>query len=193
MRLKILLLCKGKSNLHLPAYLFTTKTQSLKPLEETFIKMVLDAWHTQVKQTDDLFNSLSDEQLFKEIAPGKNRGIYLLGHLTAVHDRMLPLLGIGDQRYPNLYKTFLESADKTVNEIPTAEDLRNYWKETNNILSENFSKLSVSEWFQRHNAVSETDFAKEPHRNKLNLVINRTNHLANHLGQLLLLKTKAAE
>lgn len=191
--LKIFLAHEEKSNLHLPPYLFTTKSQSLKPLEETFIKMVLDAWHTQVKQTDDLFNSLSDEQLFKEIAPGKNRGIYLLGHLTAVHDRMLPLLGFGDQRYPNLYKAFLESADKTVNEIPTAEDLRNYWKETNNILSENFLKLSVNEWFQRHNAVSETDFAKEPHRNKLNLVINRTNHLANHLGQLLLLKTKVAE
>ena len=155
--------------------------------------MVLDAWHTQVKQTDDLFNSLLDEQLFREIAPGKNRGIYLLGHLTAVHDRMLPLLGLGDQRYPNLYKTFVESADKTVSDLPTTEDLRNYWKETNNILSENFSKLSIAEWFQRHNAVSETDFAKEPHRNKLNIIINRTNHLASHLGQLLLLKTRVAE
>lgn len=164
----------------------------MKPLEETFIKMVLDAWHSHVKQTDDLFNSLSDEQLFTEIAPGKNRGIYLLGHLTAVHDRMLPLLGFGDQRYPHLYKTFLESPDRAQADIPSVEDLRNYWKETNNILSKNFSKLSVTEWFQRHNAVSEPDFAKEPHRNKLNLVINRTNHLANHLGQLLLLK-KAKE
>jgi hypothetical protein len=165
----------------------------LKPLEETFIKMALDAWHTQVKQTDDLFNSLSDEQLFREIAPGKNRGVYLLGHLTAVHDRMLPLLGLGDQRHPNLYKTFVESADKTVSDLPTTDDLRNYWKETNNILSENFSKLSIAEWFQKHNAVSETDFAKEPHRNKLNIIVNRTNHLASHLGQLLLLKTKVTE
>jgi len=162
----------------------------LKAQQELFIKMVIDAWHTQVKQTDDLFNSLSDDQLFGEIAPGKNRGIYLLGHLTAVHDRMLPLLGFGDQRYPTLYKIFLESADKTVVDIPSAEDLRNYWKETNNLLSEHFSKLSATEWFERHNAVSETEFAKEPHRNKLNLVINRTNHLANHLGQLLLLKNK---
>lgn len=180
-------------NLQAPLFLNQSKSQALKPLEETFIKMVLDAWHTQVKQTDDVFNSLTDEQLLKEIAPGKNRGIYLLGHLTAVHDRMLPLLGFGDQRYPNLYKTFVESADKTENDLPSAEDLRNYWKETNNILSENFSKLSITEWFQKHNAVSETDFAKEPHRNKLNIIINRTNHLANHSGQLLLLKTRTAE
>src|SRR5215216_6150109 len=155
--------------------------------------MVLDAWHTQIKSADDLFNSLSHDQLLAEIAPGRNRGIYLLGHLTAVHDRMLPLLGFGDQRYPNLYKIFVESADKAESDLPITEDLRNYWKETNNILSENFSGLSVAEWFQRHNAVNETDFAKEPHRNKLNIIINRTNHLASHLGQLILLKTRVTE
>lgn len=160
----------------------------MKPQEDLFIKMVLDAWHTQVKQTDDLLNSLSDDQLFKEIAPGKNRGIYLLGHLTTIHDRMLPILGFGEQRYPNLYKSFVEASDNTETALPSIEDLRNYWKETNNLLSEHFGKLSITEWFQRHNSISDTDFAKEPHRNKLNIVINRTNHLANHLGQLLLLR-----
>jgi len=163
---------------------------ALKPQEDLFIKMVLDAWHTQVKHADDLFNSLPDDQLFREIAPGRNRGVYLLGHLTAVHDRMLPILGFGDQRYPHLYKTFVESPDRAEANLPSIEDLRNYWKETNNFLSEHFSKLSAEEWFQKHNAVSEVDFAKEPHRNKLNIIINRTNHLANHLGQLLLLKSR---
>lgn len=155
--------------------------------------MVLDAWYTQVKQADDLFNSLSDDQLKQEVAPGRNRGVYLLGHLTAVHDRMLPLLTLGDQRYPNLYKTFVQSPDKADADLPSIEDLRNYWKEVNNVLSEKFSAVSIEEWFQRHNAVSEIDFAKEPHRNKLNVVINRTNHLSNHLGQLLLLKPRAEE
>ncbi|HWI93674.1 MAG TPA: DinB family protein [Flavisolibacter sp.] len=165
----------------------------MKPIAETFIKMALDAWHTQIKQADDLFNSLSDEQLMQEVVPGRNRGVYLLGHLTAVHDRMMPLLGLGDQRYSNLYKTFVEGADKAEANIPPIEDLRNYWKEVNNVLSEKFSSLSFEEWFQRHNAVSEVDFAKEPHRNKLNVVINRTNHLANHLGQLLLLKPRSED
>lgn len=162
-------------------------------MEETFIKMVLDAWHTQIKYADDLFNSLSDEQLMQEIAPGRNRGIYLLGHLTAVHDRILPLLGLGEQRYPNLYKIFVEEGDKKESTLPSTDDLRNYWKEVNNVLSEKFSGVPVSEWFQKHNAVTEIDFAKEPHRNKLNVVINRTNHLSNHLGQLLLLKPRSKD
>lgn len=160
----------------------------MKPREELIIKMVLDAWHAQVRNADEVFNSLSDEQLMKEIAPGRNRGIYLLGHLIAVHDRMLPLMGFGDQRYPDLHKTFIEAADKTVIDLPTVEDLRNYWKEVNSILSERFSNMPVEEWFERHHAVSEIDFAKQPHRNKLNIVINRTGHAAYHLGQLILLK-----
>jgi hypothetical protein len=36
------------------------------------------------------------------------------------------------------------------------------------------------DWFSRHMLVSPEDFAKEPHRNKLNVIINRTNHMANH-------------
>jgi hypothetical protein len=77
--------------------------------QEVFIKMVLDAWNVYVKRTDDLFNALSDEQLLNEIAPKRNRGIYLLGHLTAVHDRMLPILGFGNALYLN-YTMFLLGA-----------------------------------------------------------------------------------
>ena len=156
--------------------------------QDLFVKLVLDSWYSHVSRTDKLFETLNDEQLLKEIAPGKNRGIYLLGHLAAVHDRMLPLLGFGVQQYPQLDVPFITSADKTVSEIPSAADLRNCWKEVNTTLDNHFKTLQPADWFLRHTSVSEEDFAKEPHRNRLNIVISRTNHLANHLGQLLLLK-----
>lgn len=156
--------------------------------ENIFIKMALDAWHTYIKRTDELFNSFSDEQLIKEIAPGKNRGVYLLGHLAAVHDRMLPLLELGDPLYPGLWQPFVESPDKAVADLPSTQDLRAWWKEINANLNDKLSGLSANEWFQKHTSISAEDFAKEPHRNKLNITINRTNHLANHYGQLLLLK-----
>ena len=158
--------------------------------ESILIKMVLDAWHTYIKRTDELFDSLSDEQLLKEIAPGRNRGIYLLGHLAAVHDRMLPLLELGNPLHPELWNPFVERPDKEVTELPTTQTLREYWKEINTKLAGNVSSLSTETWFQKHSAVPVEDFEKEPHRNKLNIIINRTNHLANHLGQLLLLKSK---
>lgn len=158
--------------------------------EELFIKMVLDAWNVHVKRADDLFNSFSDEQLMKEIAPGRNRGIYLLGHLATVHDKILPLLGLGNQLKPEWYNIFVENPDKAIANVPATTDLRLFWNEVNKSLSEHFIKLTPAQWFQKHNSVSEEDFIKEPHRNKLNLVINRTNHLASHLGQLLYLKER---
>ena len=59
--------------------------------QQLIIKMALDAWHVYINRTDKLFNELTDEQLVNEVAPGRNTGIYLLGHLAAVHDAMLPL------------------------------------------------------------------------------------------------------
>ena len=130
------------------------------------------------------------KQLKKQIAPGKNRGVYLLGHLAAIHDKMLPLLGLEEQLFAEIYQQFVNEADSPEKPTPAVESLRNQWNAVNNKLAEHFSKLSADQWFDRHTAVNEEDFKKEPNRNKLNLVINRTNHLANHYGQLLLLKSK---
>jgi hypothetical protein len=48
--------------------------------------------------------------------------------------------------------------------------------------------LQADEWFQKHTAVSDEDFVKEPHRNRLTAVMGRSGHLAYHVGQLALLK-----
>lgn len=155
---------------------------------QTAVKMVLDLWNSRIKATDELFNKLTDEQLMHEIAPGRNRGVYLLGHLTAVHDRMLPLLNFEAQVYPQLDEPFLTKPDKAIAEIPSTKELRAYWNTVNSKLATHYNKLKVEDWFQRHASVSEEDFLKEPHRNRLNIVAGRTVHLAGHLGQLIYLK-----
>ena len=118
------------------------------------IKIALDAWTSHVKRIDKLLDSLSDEDLQKEVAPGRNRGIYLLGHLTGVHDKLLPLLDLGEQLHPELDNIFLIHADKTIKEIPSAKELRNYWKEINEKLAKDFNDLTLDEWFEKHTAVS---------------------------------------
>ncbi len=152
------------------------------------VKMVLDSWNAQVQNANKLFNELTDEQMQNEVAPKRNRGIYLLGHLTAVNDKILPLLGFGEQSYSQLNDPFLAKPDKSVMEIPTVSELRNYWNGSTAILEKHFSSLTPDEWFAKHTSVSSEDFAKEPHRNRLNVIISRTNHLAYHLGQLSFLK-----
>jgi hypothetical protein len=154
---------------------------------EVVVKMVLDAWHSKIKEANDFLDSLTDEQLQKEAAPGRNTGIYLLGHLTVTHDLMLPILGFGQALYPQLKAAYDDNADaKTYSE--TASELRQYWKNTNSILAENFAKMPADAWFERHNSVSAEAFEKERHRNKLNIIISRTNHLSYHNGQVVFLK-----
>lgn len=152
--------------------------------------MTLDAWHSQLKSTDSLLNKLSDEQLMQEVAPSRNRGIYLLGHLIAVHDMMLPLLLLGDAQYPTFYAVFVQSPDSAAADLPSIADLRTQWTATNEKLSAHFASLTSDEWFTRHASVSPEDFAKEPHRNRLNVLLSRTNHLSYHRGQLVLLAAK---
>ena len=93
---------------------------------ETIVKMIFDRWNSSINNCDTLLNSVTDESLQKEIAPGKNRGIYLLGHLIAVHDDMLVLLGMGEKLYPELYEPFLKSADKAITQIPSTTELRSF-------------------------------------------------------------------
>ena len=155
---------------------------------QLIVKMIFDRWYALIKNCDELLNTLTDEQLLKEIAPGKNRGIYLLGHLIAVHDDMLRLLNFGYAFYPALYEPFLKSPDKAVADIPSVKELRAMWTKQNEVLTEKFNSLEPNDWFEKHTAVTAEDFVKEPHRNKLNIIITRTTHLAYHLGQMVLLK-----
>jgi DinB superfamily len=158
------------------------------PQQELFIKMVLLAWDGQNNNLHKFLASFTAEQLAKETAPGKNTGIYLLGHLIAVSDSMLPLLGFGERLFPALENVFIKSPDKSGLEKPSVTELKGYLQAVNAKLAEHFQSTTPVAWFGKHTVVSEEDFAKEPYRNKLNIIITRTHHMAYHLGQMALLK-----
>lgn len=155
---------------------------------QLFVKMALDSWNSKINDTNRLLDKIADEKFQDEIAPNRNRGIYVLGHLVAVHDRMLPLLNLGDQMYTDMDDVYLSNPDRTKPITHSPGEIRQRWNEVNAKLSERFNSLSDDEWLQKHNAVSAEAFAKEPHRNRLNVLLSRTNHLAYHQGQLAFLK-----
>ena len=158
--------------------------------QTVFIKMALSAWETYNERVNKLIDSLSDEQLMADTSPDRNTGIYLFGHLIAVSDGLFPILGFGERLYPQLDKIFLENPDKSGFEMPSINDLKEYWNKVNTKLTNHINQMPEDEWFSRHTKVSEADFAKEPHRNKLNIIINRTNHTSYHLGQMVYLEKK---
>jgi DinB superfamily len=154
--------------------------------EASYAALGLKAWKTQIDRADKLFGNLSSEEVLREIAPGRNRLLYLWGHLTAIHDAMLPLLELGERLYPEFDVAFVSNPDKSQAAIPSHEQVRQAWKSVNAELSKGFEKMSWSDWLQRHAAVSEEDFAKDTSRNRFAILLSRTNHLSYHLGQAVL-------
>ena len=164
-----------------------TSTETTK---ELFVKMTISAWDSENTRVTKLLDSLSDDQLLSETAHGRNRGVYLIGHLAAVSDGLFTLFGWGERLYPQLEVPFVKNPDRAAPDTTTPEEVRTYWKDVYSKLTEAIKNASTDEWFERHTSVSEADFANEPHRNKLNVLISRTNHVSYHRGQLVYLVKK---
>ena len=159
--------------------------------EDSFIDAALRGWKSNVERVDNLFGTLSAEQLEQQVAPGKNRLIYLWGHPTAVNDGLLPLLGIGKRLHPELDAMFVSKPDRSAELTVTAQSLKSAWDKINQKLWEGFSKFSPADWVGRHTAVSEEEFKRQPNRNKFTVLLARTAHMSYHVGQAMLARPKA--
>lgn len=155
-------------------------------MDKLLIATVVASWKQVVNRLDERLASLDDDQLQKQIAPNKNRLFYLLGHLTAVHDRMLPLLGISERLHPDLDEAYLTKPDRTLSDPLSAADLKKAWNEVNTAITSAVEKFSAEDWLRKHTAVSDEDFSKDPTRNRLAVFLNRTNHASFHTGQIAL-------
>ena len=158
--------------------------------DKLLIDSALRGWKSNVEGADKLFGALAPGELEQEVAPGRNRLIYLWGHLAAVNDALLPLLGIGERLHPEFDTMFISNPDKSVRLTVSVQSLKIAWQEINQKLWDHFSQFSASDWAQRHNAVSEEDFEREPHRNRFTVLLGRTAHLAYHVGQATLARLK---
>jgi hypothetical protein len=155
--------------------------------EQALVTAAVNSWKSYIERADGLFSTLTEEQLLQEVAPGKNRLIYLWGHLTAVHDRMLPLLFLGQRLHPEFDSLFLSNPDKAIAELPPVQEIKKAWDDVNNTLLAGFASLSGTAWLQKHAAVSDEEFAKDPLRNRFAVLLNRTTHISFHLGQTALI------
>ncbi len=122
--------------------------------EELYLAVSLNGWKENIERADKIFSGLSDDQVMKEVAPGKNRFIYLWGHLTATHDAILPLLGFGSRLHREFDVAFISNPDKPQANIPSVELVRKVWKQINARLFEGFASLSAADWLKKHAAVS---------------------------------------
>jgi hypothetical protein len=130
--------------------------------EEILSITLLNSWKLVINRFDKTLGELTDEQLRRRVAPGKKRVFNLLGHLTAMHDRMSPLLGLGERLHPELDDAYITNADNVLADPLSATELRRAWATVNNRLTAAFERFTLEDWLQKHTAVSDEDFVKDP-------------------------------
>jgi hypothetical protein len=156
--------------------------------DEMLAQGAVSSWKLVIGRLDKGIGALDEEKMQQRVAPERNRLKYLVGHLTAVHDRMFPMLGLGERLYPQLDEVYLTNADGVLADPLSADELKKAWVEVNGKLTAAFEALTPAEWLEKHGAVSEEDFAKDPSRNRLAVLLSRTNHASFHAGQAVLVK-----
>jgi hypothetical protein len=154
---------------------------------EMLIRQTIAAWKLQNRKLNSLLNKLSSEELLATVAPNRNRGIYILGHLIAFNDMMLPLLGFQERLYPELDDLFVCCADGASEHYPSANTLKAYWYHVNEKLSTNMNVFPISDWFVQPGNDKAIGLKRNPLYNKYSVLISRTTHLSYHIGQLILL------
>jgi hypothetical protein len=83
---------------------------------------------------------------------------------------------------------YMANRDRVLGDPLSETELRRAWAEVNDKLTSAFEGFTWKDWLQKHAAVSDEDFVKDPMRNPLSVVMNRTSHASYHAGQAALTK-----
>ncbi|MBY0432487.1 MAG: DinB family protein [Cyclobacteriaceae bacterium] len=152
----------------------------------TALDVSLLQWDTYHKRMQKMFDTLNEDKYMQPVMPGGNSPSWLLGHLVVTDDALLELLGIGKRLFPELDKIYHHERGANQDHHLSKQELKEKYLQISAALSDGIKKMTEAQWLDRHMAVSPEDFAKEPHRNKLNVLLSRVSHKAHHIGQILM-------
>ena len=88
----------------------------------------------------------------------------------------------GSARGRRIVAVYGESGPRAWHPLSETE-LRRAWAEVNDKLTSAFEGFTWEDWLQKPAAASDEDFIKDPMRNRLAVVMNRTSHASYHAGQ----------
>lgn len=112
--------------------------------DQILIDTAISSWQQVVTRVGALCLSLNEEQLLVEVAPGKNRILYLWGHLTAVHDAMFSVLRTGERLHPELDAIFITQPDRS-KPLPKSAEIGRCWEAIHTALLSTFATLGPHE------------------------------------------------
>lgn len=152
----------------------------------TAIEICLLQWDTYNKRMQKVLDELSDEKYGLALISGGNSPSWILGHLADTDDKLLELMGISGRLHPEWSTIYHHERGKNQDGHLKRAELITKWKQVVADLDKAFKSWDEKEWLSRHTAVTAEEFSREPHRNKLNVMLGRVAHKASHLGQVVM-------
>ncbi|MBL7871941.1 MAG: DinB family protein [Cyclobacteriaceae bacterium] len=150
----------------------------------TTLEICLLQWDTYNKRMQKVIDSISDENFNHAIIATGNSPSWLLGHLADTDDKLLELFGISERMFPELSTIYHHERVTNQHGHLSKAELNKKWNLIVAKLDTVFKNMTEADWLARHMSVTEEEFKKEPHRNKLNVLLSRVTHKASHLGQI---------
>ncbi len=150
----------------------------------TTLQICLLQWDTYNRRMQKVIDTITDENFNQPMVPDGNSPSWLLGHLADTDDKLLELFGIGKRIYPELSTIYHHERNTNQRGHLPKDELSAKWKKIVTELDNAFKNMTEADWLARHLSVTEEEFKKEPHRNKLNVFLSRISHKASHLGQI---------
>ena len=141
-----------------------------------FTRIALNTWKATVGRFDDIVAASTDEDLEREVTVGQNRLSYLIGHLTTLHDRLLPLLGLGDRQHTEFDAEFSDERDAHRAIDLSASRLREAWNDVNAALVAGMERLTPEQWLEKASTLTDAS--------RLSVLLNWTSHVSQHSGQI---------
>ena len=150
----------------------------------TPLAICLLQWDVYNTRMEKVLQTISNENYNMAILLGGNSPSWLMGHLADTDDKLLELFGIRKRLFPELSTIYHHERGKNQTGLLSKEEVLEKWRLISAALNQAFKTWDEKEWLSKHMAVSEEDFKKEPHRNRLNVMLSRVTHKASHLGQI---------
>jgi hypothetical protein len=139
-------------------------------------RVALRTWKATVGRFDDIVVAVPDEDLEREVTAGKSRLFYLIGHLTALHDRLFTVLGLGERNHAELDAEFGEERDPHRRSTVSPRRLRQAWNDVNAALLAGMERLTPEQWLETPEAAAEAS--------RLSALVDWTDHLSFHSTQI---------
>lgn len=143
--------------------------------------------------TSGNIKTLSDEDLKKSYAEGKNHGVWILGHLIESEDELSKFLGKADMLFPEYEETFGQGSTlEKVENYPFISKLREQWSivlEKNKGVLSNMLDSELDEPHCMPMDSSLSDFFKTKGRCMMIWIL----HQMYHTGQLAILVSLAGK